>query len=142
MYCTSITSDPTFNSFSLKALTGALVGHESWDNVVNVAPKMALVLNSATESSNNGFKRMSTNVSSSKSTMRRKKRDVQAIDVYKSKPHAMIQRLAATTTKSAVRYSKIDMYGFSPIVEPQDDEVMPLVGAAPADKHLSRYLFM
>ncbi|CAG9575781.1 unnamed protein product [Danaus chrysippus] len=82
---------------------GALVGHESWENIVQVAPVMAVVLN---KTDNNDVKE-------------RKKRHIQSLDVEDSMPRNLTRKPMMKTKAPVLD----DVQELVRIVELQDDEI-------------------
>ncbi|XP_064076869.1 uncharacterized protein LOC113392695 [Vanessa tameamea] len=103
--------------------TGTMVDHESWDNIVQAAPAMAVVLNK-TEPFLNSNKINKTNVEviSDKKTSKRKKRYIQSLLIENSRPRNLTtKRPVRTDTEPMFRLS--DVQDLARLVELQDDEI-------------------
>ncbi|XP_050352293.1 uncharacterized protein LOC126774781 [Nymphalis io] len=103
--------------------TGTMVNRESWDNIVQAAPVMAVVLNK-TEPFFHINKTITAHVEqkSDNNTSKRKKRYIQSLQIENSRPRNLTtKRPMRTDSEPMLRMSEIQ--DLARLVELQDDEI-------------------
>ncbi|XP_063837268.1 uncharacterized protein LOC135086472 [Ostrinia nubilalis] len=108
-----------------KPATGTMVDHESWENVVQAAPVMAVLLNQTvtdTLANYTGNTTHDTTDAASKLNGTRIKRKIQPIPIENARPHNLTTKEVNTTTP-IVSYDISDRQEALQLVELQDDEL-------------------
>ncbi|XP_061712878.1 uncharacterized protein LOC133521802 isoform X4 [Cydia pomonella] len=101
----------TESVLSRRSLSGTLVDHESWENVVQSAPVMAGLLNQ------HGSELLKPQ---SKRSLRRR-RHISAIMVDDARPHRRVT--TSLPTQQASAFNAIDMHEFARLIELPDDQM-------------------
>ncbi|XP_039745499.1 uncharacterized protein LOC120623514 [Pararge aegeria] len=118
--------DKTSNNISIKndidkshfLQKGRMVDHESWENIVQAAPVMAVVLNKSEIFSNVTQKGREEHNKVDK----RNKRHIHALEVENSRPRNLTTQ-RALTRGTEMQYQFSDLQDLAALVELQDDEI-------------------
>ncbi|PZC87053.1 hypothetical protein B5X24_HaOG201289 [Helicoverpa armigera] len=114
-----------------------LLDHESWENMVHAAPRMAVMLNSVTSSEVNTKQETNGTLSepNTRNTARRKKRFIHAIPIEHAKPRRIpVNHEVPPSTEPVDSVS--DAQEFQRLIEVQDDEAQDRV----ALRYLGQYV--
>ncbi|XP_073943521.1 uncharacterized protein [Choristoneura fumiferana] len=105
-------------AMSTKSSFGSLVDHESWENVVQSAPVMAVLLNKHAPIETHN----SSNVTSEAAGIdqKRRKRHIKSVPIEPARPHA---RSSNPTPARTLSSQVADMQDFAQLVELPDDEL-------------------
>ncbi|XP_046974704.1 uncharacterized protein LOC124540973 [Vanessa cardui] len=121
--------------------TGTMVDRESWDNIVQAAPVMAVVLNK-TEPFIHSNKNNTTNVEviSDKKTIQRKKRYIQSLLIENSRPRNLTTKRPMRTDPEPM-FKLSDVQDLARLVELQDDEIEGRVALRYVRNYVGAVLF-
>ncbi|CAG4922243.1 unnamed protein product [Colias eurytheme] len=126
-------SIPTEYSVSTEHESGSLVNHKSFENVVQAAPDIAVLLNKYNVES---LPKQKDNVTSHV----RKKRYIKALEIENARPRNLTTLKSMTrTTEKVYRYS--DMQDLAQLVELEDDEIQGRVALRYLRKYVGSALF-
>ncbi|XP_059049317.1 uncharacterized protein LOC131844440 isoform X2 [Achroia grisella] len=123
-------------------LTGSMVDHVSWENVVQAAPVMAVRLNKTVldKGSKLGINSTEPSVVSTSEVKVRNIRHIQAIDIEQARPHNRSTRTHTISTPST-QYEFSDVQKFAQLVELQDDHIQDRVALRYMRHYVGRSLF-
>ncbi|KAJ8734758.1 hypothetical protein PYW08_014008 [Mythimna loreyi] len=116
-------SGTTTSPSTVETMKPTLVDHESWENMVQAASLMAVVLNqSVTPSGQEEKQGLNVTLPPQNNMKRHRKRYVHAIPIEFAKPHHLPVKVSVPS--STVHYDKIaDAQEFQRLIELQDDEI-------------------
>ncbi|XP_045760937.1 uncharacterized protein LOC123864496 [Maniola jurtina] len=122
---TVMPDNPSINNISTKncieqVKLGTMVGHESWENIVQAAPVMAVVLNKSEMFSNKS--RQGTEKLTKVDRRTKKKRHIYALEIEGSRPRNLTTQ-RSVTTEIGTHYLFSDIQDLAGLVELQDDEI-------------------
>ncbi|CAH2099964.1 unnamed protein product [Euphydryas editha] len=134
-----INNTPTSTTMPFE--TGTMVDHESWENIVQAAPVMAVVLNKTDIYLNNNKTKMTNQVRQKTVHIKqRKKRHIQALLIENSRPRNLTTKRAVSTEIEQV-YRLSDLHDLARLVELQDDEIVGRVALRYLRNYLGSALF-
>ncbi|XP_072935022.1 uncharacterized protein [Epargyreus clarus] len=107
-----------------KSEVGSLVDHESWENVVQVAPVIADLLNVTQFKNDTTFitRKKSKYTTLMQEKIKRKKRYIKALPIYQNRPRQITMEEDGFTTRGISDF-KFDSQDLAESVELQDDEI-------------------
>ncbi|XP_052753693.1 uncharacterized protein LOC113522983 [Galleria mellonella] len=143
---TNVTEDSVtatvYKIFNTSLLTGSMVDHQSWENVVQAAPVMAVRLNQTVLNEtikDVGIKSIEAVVSTTDIKLR-KKRYIEAIAIEQARPHKRATQ-AHTLSTASTQFQLSDAQEFAQLVELQDDEIHDRVALRYMRHYVGRMLF-
>nr|XP_034840823.1 uncharacterized protein LOC117996795 [Maniola hyperantus] len=115
-----------------------MVDHESWENIVQAAPVMAVVLNKSDIFVNKS--RHGTEKLTKVDQRNRKKRQIHALEIEGSRPRNLTtQRSVSTEIETQYQFS--DIHDLAGLVELQDDEISGRLALRYLRKYVGSVLF-
>ncbi|CAG5018255.1 unnamed protein product [Parnassius apollo] len=110
-----------------KIVTGSMVNHESWENIVQAAPVMAILLNKTlpednTESADNTFRKELNSTVKVGTEYLRKKRYIQPLEINNARPRVFTPTRPYNSSNKSVD-NLVDMQDIAHLVEMKNDEM-------------------